>query len=227
MANLNQKIPIQASPSIVSYNYTDISDGTGVIVFNGASHREASTTALYLTTATPYSSSVVVSGSAVPGTATAQVLSANFDIIFNRPQRIKGQAYLNVTFGGTGNAGTGTPTIFISGGSLQNSTTSETMASIGNLNNQGIDLSFPSEGTYSKQLNIELDMTGTTYHIKQDDVLRLNVQVWGTTTGSRAISYGGIGADPADRNDPDGLTIADADTTQMVLYLPFMVDVGQ
>lgn len=222
MANLNQKIPIQASPSIVSYNYTDISDGTGVIVFNGASHREASTTALYLTTATPYSADIIVSGAFVTGgPATGLILDKNFDVTFNRPQRIKGKAYLNVTMGGTGDTGNGTPTIFISGGSLSNATTGETLASIGNLNNQSLDLSVPSLGTHSKVLNIELDASNKVYIFKANDTLRLNIELWGTLTGTSPIVYGGIGADPADRNDPDGLTILDADPTTLTLAIPF------
>ena len=220
---LPQNIPIPTAAAIASFNFFDISEGTGIISFYGVSHRESSSASYYLTSNTnTYSSTVVASGAFVTGSSTGQILSANFDIKFNRSQNLKGYAYMNFSFGGTGTTGTGTPSIFISGGSISNNTTGTTLASLGNLSNQAIDLSSPVLGSYSKGLNVRFDLTGGPYHFAPGDTLRLNLQVWGTCSGTAPITYGGIGIDPQGRADPDDLTIQTTNTTKMILNLPFL-----
>lgn len=215
-------IPIPASPAIASYNSLDIAEGTGRIAFNLASYRNDGATAYYLTTDTPYSAYVVASGAQVAGSSTTRIFNLDFDITFNRTQNLKGYAYLNLSIGGTSSVGTGTPSIFISGGSLQNATQGTTLTSIGKLDNQALDLSVPSVGTHSKTINLRLDLTGGPYTIAPNETLRLNLQLWGNTTGTSGISHGGIGVDPQDRNDPDGDTIEDTVTTKAILNLPVL-----
>src|SRR3990167_4164279 len=115
-------IPIPQSAAIASFNYTDIAEATGIVSFYGAVHTSGSSayppadqTGYYLTTTTPYSNQVIVSGAIIAGAGQGYVSSNNnFDITFNRPQNVKGNAYLNIVLGGTRPAGGSSPFIWVS-----------------------------------------------------------------------------------------------------------------
>src|SRR3990167_9378636 len=113
-------IPIPQSAAIASFNYTDIAEGTGVVLFYGATHKEVSTTSYFLTTNTPYSNDVITSGAILQSANWTEVINKNFDVRFNRPQNIKGYAYLSLSLGGYASAGAGSLQIKVSGATLNN-----------------------------------------------------------------------------------------------------------
>lgn len=226
-ATLPLNIPIPQSAAIASFNYTDIAEATGIVAFYGAVHTSGSSayppadqTAYYLTTATPYSNQVIVSGATIAGGGQGYVSSNNnFDITFNRPQNIKGYAYLMISLGATRPAGGSNPYIWVSGANIQNSTTSTIISDT--INSQALEQVTTSK---SKTMLMRFDMTGTPKHFKAGETLRLHFDVWGTGGSTAGLNYGGYGADPQDRDDPDGNTLANTVTTQLTLYVPFLLN---
>ena len=213
--------PQPVSPAIASYAYTDIAEGTGIVLFYGASNHANGTTDYILTTNTPYSSRIVVSGAQITADGTfGQIATQDYDITFNHPQNIKGTAYLNISIGGysittaTGNK------VWLSGAILQKydgSTTTTLVAVSGAVVNIT-----PANQVVSATQFLPLALTGTT-HFKAGDTLRLSLDLWGYN-GAGDLSHGGWGSDPADRNDPGAKTIADTDTTKLELYIPFLLN---
>lgn len=222
-------IPVPATQAIASFDFFDLVNGTGVVKLYGAEQRGDGAASYYLTTnENTYSNNIVLSGAVVAAGTTTRVFTTNFDIEFNRTLNVKGMAYLNVTIGGHSNGGTGTSTLFLSGATLSNSTTGVTLATQGSM--ETINLTIPATGTSkAKVMNIPFDLTGGPYTISVGDVLRLNLQLWGNTTGTDSIDYGGIGIDPKARTDVRASVNAaatisggNAVTTQMILNLPVL-----
>ena len=229
-ATLPLNIPIPQSAAIASFNYTDIAEATGIVKFygsvwtsGGADYPPAIiTSGGFLTTAAISSSKVAVSGAIIAGGGGGYVLDNNHDVVFNRPQNIKGIAYLNITLGGYRPTGTGSsPNIWVSGATLQNATTATTLGTA--ITSTALELTPAAVATYSKTYLLKFDLSSQVYHFKAGETLRLNLPIWGTGGSASALSYGGYGADPADRDDP-GLTINNTDTTKMELYVPFLLN---
>ena len=86
------------SPAIVTYNYTDIAEGTGVIVFYGFNSNSTGGKEYHLSNNVLYSEST--------GNTRTSAGTDSFDFTtlpFNVPKDVKGTAYFNVgVFGGNG-----------------------------------------------------------------------------------------------------------------------------
>src|SRR3990167_11443950 len=124
---LPQNFPAVPPEALATLTFTDLVNGNGILTLYGATHEEAGTTSYYLTTNQIYSNTVLTSGSTVQSATPVKILDKNFDVTFQRPIDFKGYAHLNVTYGGYATSGTGTLKMFISGASLQNATTSQTL----------------------------------------------------------------------------------------------------
>ena len=229
---LPQNFPPIAPASIASYDFTDIADGTGVRSFYGAVWTSGGadyppaiiTSGCFLTGQELSSAKIAASGAIIAGAGQGYINNNNFDISFSIPQRIKGNAYLQITLGAYRLSAVGsTPQIWVSGASLTNVNKSEQLGA----NITSTTLVLPSVvGVYSKTYNLKFDLSDKIYHFAKGDVLRLNLPLWGTGGSTDALVYGGYGTDPKARADT-GLTISGAYSTQMVLNLPFDIDIGQ
>lgn len=192
-------------PSIVSYNYTDISTGTGVVAFNGFQQQVSGAITFGLTQNSPYSAiDADTSQSVNLGTDTL-----TFDLTaFNLPQRVKGTAYLNFSVElETSGAGYVDITVNLQKVSNGSATTIGT--------NKMERMSRGGAGTTSKVHNIPLSLTTT--HFSKGDNLRLTLAV--ICSGN---AY--IGVDPQNRagtklNSPSTVP------TKMTLYVPFALDI--
>lgn len=213
-------------PVVATFPFSEIREGTGTTKFYGAIHNESGTDAYYLTTSAVYSNDITSVGSTIPGGDTdwKLVLDKDFDVNFNLPQDINGKAYLNISVGGTGGgSGTGSTNLKLSGMQLiKVSNSVETV--LATATSDTFTFSNTAVTTFSKTLLTEIDLSGGPYHFQSGDTLRLNVQLWGQTTGTAGCVTPGWGNDPADRDDPTDTTILDADTTKMELYIPFDID---
>lgn len=219
---LPQNIPIPTSAAVASFNFFDIAEGTGIIEFHGAVHSESNTPGYYLTTTSPYSNQVIVSGAVVPANTTTLISNNSFLVKFNRAQNLKGNAKLNICFGGRRDTGSGSENqMYLSGATIKNATTGQTLAT-----STSDTLMSGSSGvinTFSKIMNIDFDLTGGPYHFAAGDTLSLNLPLWGVGGTAAAIIYGGYGADPIGRTDTVGLTLSGSNSTsKMTLYLPFL-----
>lgn len=232
-STFNKPFPPVAPAAIASYDYVDIAAGTGVIKFYGASHYEAGAESYQLTT-NPLTSNLVVANGTTTITAdtSALIVSNNHDVIFNKPQDIKGYAYLNINCGGKGGTvGLGNFSVYVSGAKLQRVSSGTPTDLCTEVKSGAIS---PWNDYGYKFYNIQMDLTGGPYHFQEGDTLRLVLPVWGTAAGE-AGNYGGYGQDPQNRTDPLAGVQANATfsgasinaPTKMELYVPFVVDVGQ
>lgn len=182
--------------AIASYSYNDVADGTGVIIFYGASQANNSEDYI-LTTQTIKSQSITISNSSN--------VTYNFDLsAFNLPRTIKGTAF--ITMGCYNSSASNPPQTFTfqvkkdSGGNVTNCSSAITPA-------------FPTGNTENKDICAEIPLTQTNF--KKGDILRLAITI-NTTGGSLKF-----GIDPADRADPTAALTA---SRQLKFYLPFRVD---
>ena len=222
--NLPLAFPIQSSPSIATYSYTDIAEGTGIVKFYGAVHNEGETNSFMLTTNTPYSNQIIVSG-AVTTTASAERLrNDTFSVTFNRPQNLKGKAYLNMSIGGNLVSGyDAVERMAVSGAYLAKfDGTTETAITVlvsgASMLHGGVDVT-------SKTILTEFNISSVA-HFKKGDSLRLIIPLWafnGYDNGE--MTHGGYGCDPIGRADPNGKTINTTETTKMELYVPFVLNI--
>ena len=216
-------IPIPQSAAIASFNYTDIAEGTGIVKFYGAVHNEAGVANFYLTTNTPYSDQIVLSGAVTSTAAAERLRNDTFSVTFNRPQNIKGKVYLNITIGGNLLSGwDNVERVGVSGAEIQkyDGITATTLATV-----SGASMLFGGVQAQSRVCLMEFDLSSSTTHFKAGDSLRLLIPLWawsGYNNGSG--THIGYGVDPQDRNDPVALTVKDTDTTKLELYVPFLLN---
>ena len=156
--------------AIASYNYTDVADGTGVIVFYAIISQTSGSVDYHLVTdSSLYSDAVDIGGD----------VDLDFDLTaFNLPRKVKGTAYVSIGLEAVGAGNTIYATVqlrHVRGGTETNITSAIASHTLTNEANM---------------MFIPLPITAT--HFKKDDILRLNVT---TTTSGTA----GFGVDPANR----------------------------
>lgn len=186
--------------AIASYSYTDIAEGTGVVVFNG--FKTTPSPYYKLGTNPPYSEEI----STLNGTDTPTVM--DFDLTpFNLPKIVRGTAYVSL---GIGKAETGSVSVTCQVYKVSAATTAISSARVSKV---VVSASSPEMSL----VNIPLTQT----HFKIGDILRLKMTLTnaGWTGGG---DYGELGHDPAGR---DGTYITGTNvTTQLKFYCPFRID---
>jgi len=190
-----------AEASIASYDYVDIAEGTGVVVFNGGK-AAVSGSAVFLLSRNTFYSDVVSS-------VNATTLNADFDLTpFNLPKTIKGTAYLSFGFYQVNAGGTGYIKIQIqkSSGGVVSNCSSEIYAD-------------PPVGAGAHKMCF-VPISLTTTHFKKGDFLRCSMQITALSSNNE------IGHDPMGRNGAyltSALTTPPV-TTKFQLYIPFQID---
>lgn len=231
-----QNFPPVAPQALASYTFTDLTQGNSFLTLYGAVHTSGSAAyppaaqnTYYLTTQTPFSNQIIVSGAIIAAAAGGYISqNNNLDLVFNIPQRVKGYAFLNISVGGFRPAGGSNPNIWVSGAYLQNVTTSTIISDTVNSDNFELEA---TNNIRAKTMLMQFNLSGGPYHFRKNDVLRLHFDVWGTGGSSSGLQYAGYGIDPKDRADPLAgtvyATLSGAETTQMTLYLPIVTEIGQ
>lgn len=187
--------------SLTTYDYKDVADGTGVIVFNAGQCYTGSTSAFILDGNTFYSDLIYNSYNGAS--------SMTFDTgIFNTPRTVKGNAVLSIPIWNSSASNAGTVKITIqkvSGGSASSISSQTTVnAPIGN-------------GAYNMTLT-RVALTETNFAI--GDNLRVVIDIT-VTNGTIEIAH-----DPAGRyqgNITSALT-APPMVTKMTVAIPFKLD---
>jgi hypothetical protein len=180
--------------TLANYNYSEISEGTGVIKFYGFSTQTDSTKAYALSQNPVYSSDVETSFSVPNG--------ANFDLsAFNLPKTIGGTGIVNACFyvgSGTGYLGVilkrvrnGVETNIVTG------VYSPNKAAVGNL-----------------LITVPLTIPQTSF--KRGDILRLRLEA----TGASCV----IAHDPQNRDGTYNKPSTDKLISKMEFYCPFKLD---
>ena len=209
--------PFQHQPeAIISFDFVDIAEGTGIVLFSGFSGEISSGLGYHLTAdEAVYSSTKETSGS----DATAPAVDLDFDLSpFNRNRTIRGKALVSFTLvcaPGVNNM-TGLATVFIR--KWDGSTETE-IASV-------ITPTITANATTVKELmTVPIIIPKTDF--KRGETLRLSIVAVGTRTGGATDVSIIYGHDPRNR---DGGTIIpstdDPDTiTKLNFYAPFEIDI--
>jgi len=196
----------QGGQAIASYNYTDLAEGTGVVIYYGLTNKDNAATNYML------SSQAIKSSSNSTNIITAGTnVNCNFDLTsFNIPKEIKGTAYY---FGGIcGYSGmTGYITVQIqkvSGGVESN------CSSV--IQSETFTMGAGEGGGQFCLMAIPLTQT----HFKKGDTLRLNVIFYKTGGGSAM----GFTHSPTNMDTGQAYpSLYPNVTTQLKLYIPFAI----
>ena len=217
--NLPTNFPIPPESSIVSYSYTNVAEGTGIIKFYGYASADSSGTTYHLGKNAVYSN-ITDSGDSTLTSSYVKRQDLDFDLSpFNTPQTIGGTATLNICMRASGDH-TSVSGKFIalikkvSGGETTLVTlTSEDPVASGNV----------GAGDGWKVANIKGTIPNT--HFKIGDQLRLTIEVYQKISGA-GNGWVAIGLDPQNR-DGDYITPSSDDptsTTKLEFYCPFRIN---
>lgn len=196
---------------IASYSYTDIAEGTGIVTFYGLCTSEKSTKDYLLTQKVLYSNDTTTTAAA-PLVSGANLINLDFDVPFNKPQRIKGVAYVQASIGCTvRNTGISWVQYIatikkVSGGAEEVLGTA--------FSEQIIVTNAPDAKTCTVQIPIN-DIA----LFKKGDTLRLSMEISGAqNTGASTIA---VWHDPAGRDDG---TLSTDETSVLNFSVPFVLD---
>lgn len=182
-------IPIPVENSIASYNYADISEGTGITSFYGAAYGDTNSGIGNILTTRQLAGMGAGSGGSANIQADTIVLDKDFDVEFNTPKTIKGKMLAHISYTiGDSSCGSHNEYMIIkvrkvSGGveseivSVQSDTTS------GSANNTYY---------YSKIFGIEVPLT----NFKKGDKLRITQEFHVTMVSSTVAANWSINGDP-------------------------------
>lgn len=202
MALLPVTYPPIPEKAIATYNFTDIAEGTGVVLFQGFNTQIAPTTVEYhLTENQSLFSNFIETADA---TATHTL---NFDLSpFNLPKDIVGTAYVRFSSAISASEQTTVHTVTVKKVATDLSTV-----------NLGSVVSADISGNNVK-FNVVMPITLSLTHFKKGEVLR--VEYVRTKTGAGTVT---IAHDPANR---DGVQVTPAATypTKFEVYIPFRID---
>ena len=189
-----------ASPAIASYDFVDILDGTGTIIFQGFTTDAG---AFILSQSQPFSRDIEVTRS---GTAGDWVVfgTDNFDLSpFNIPQTIRGVAIVNISHHAIA-TGSSRFVIKIKKGSTELASVTTNSIGAGEVLNHCVSLTIPR----------------TDFAV--GDVLRLTIISQATGTGAQTMYYG---ADPQNRDADNLKPSVDPLTTKLEFHCPFELNI--
>ena len=195
-----------SEPSIASYSYTDIAEGTGVVKFYLFNSEDDSAKDYHLTSNVLFSRDVTAqaSGSGSPKQ------DIDFDLAaFNMPQTINGTGYATIAMGGRSTAGS---SVYIIVRVRKESGGETTLVSI-----QSDTHTLPAASTQNWYFNVPLVIPQT--HFKKGDILRITIETYPVHVDTGIH----IGTSPKNR----GYTVAGGTAvtlSESTVYIPFKLD---
>lgn len=207
---------VAQSNAIASYNWTDISDGTGIVVFYGYQEKDSSGTSYKLNQNALYSRAIELTGNAGPDWTKA--LDLDFDLSSFRTQKdIGGHATFQIPAFTTDSAAAGEAHCYVIVKVRKWDGSTET--DIVSFQTDTIDADggatyaiFTVGGTIPKT------------HFKRGDTLRITLEVWGSRTNYASTIPVGIAFDPINREGPTYFTAANIDTRVFKCLIPFSIE---
>lgn len=191
MAGLPLNFAIPAENAIASYNYTDISEGTGIQVFYGCDSVNSVGTTYIATGKSLWSANTSTTVAGTTSGTMDKYIDADFDVTFNTTKTIVGDAYVNMCF--AINSATTPKTGYIIFKVRKYSGGVET--DLGTV--QSATLTGQSNATVWRPLNMKVAIAQTEF--VQGDILRLTVEAW--MQSSNANGFIKIYHDPKGRAD--------------------------
>ena len=195
--------------AIASYDYTDIAEGTGIVAFLGSQSEQTTNSTYLLTTSSHFANDMLTSAALSGSVADAKQMDLDFDVVFNQPQNIRGNAYISATVGCAAR-NTGTTTIYFIAKLRKWDGTTETEIASAQSQNYAV-----TNAPAVKTLLCRMPLTATT-HFKSGETLRLTMEIWAAnTTGAATLVFY---HDPAGRDDG---TLGTTETSKLTAYIPF------
>ena len=185
--------------AIASYDYIDIAEGTGIVVFHGGATRSSSGGYMFRLGRNVFYSDIIASGGTNLGTDDLKLLDFDFDVQFKRPQIIEGNSLISIPIGVRGNVAASNYKGYAAVAVQKVSEGVET--ELFALTSGGLITSAQSwEHGYN---TIEADIPKT--HFKSDDTLRLQVQLYarGNAADTAVVM---MGMDPNNRTQSGSLS---------------------
>jgi len=213
--------PVPGESSIASYNYTDLAEGVGYVIYYGISSTDSVGTTHFLHTTAMYDgyNETTGTGNYTAGVIDQAAFTAEIDIDFdlspyNLPKIVNGTVRIIVSIGapagGAGNAAEAyvTFTLYHWDGATE--------TSIGTVTSPTLVLA--ENTTVARTYNLEIDASAGR-HFKKGEILRLNAKVYGkrTQANNRAVY---IWHDP---KDIDAMIQAE-ETHILEAHIPYKID---
>lgn len=170
---------------LASYDFVDISSGTGYINFYAGNTVDLE----LLSNFTFYSDAVSFVSAGFSG-AVALQLDTDFDVVLNRPLDLSGTGIVNVPIGGFSGGGTWSSYVIVKLRKWDGVTETEIC------NNQSSTSTISGGGStayFMKAVDLTIPLT----HFKKGETLRLTVESW---AGSLATGTVFVGNDPMNRS---------------------------
>lgn len=217
-----------AEASIQSFDWTDIASGQGYVTFYGASDESA----YFLTPNVCYSQKVYTDNGGSSATVDTKQLDIDFDILFNVPQTIYGNAIVNVPIMSINTDAGGTSDQFMYPWVAIRKWDGTTETTIASISGSVVELDeltqYNDTYTTGQTMHCVTVNIATPTRIKKGETLRVTVEVhqWAGRS-SRCL----LGHDPQNRSVEQTETTADLDTvgfngkpTVLSCQIPFKVD---
>lgn len=207
--------PKATPPAIASYDFTDIAEGTGIVLFygftaeavDGGDHGYGT---YHLSTNPSIFSDSIESTFGVPSATT--VTECDFDTApFNLPKEVDGTAYINFTWKVTNTTGTNNNYATVTIRKWDGTTETDLVV---------------ASGAAVSSSTVATDMFKCTVprtHFKAGEQLRVSVGLSKTTAGDNP--QGHIAHDPQNRDGTQIQPSGDATlTTKMLAFIPFRIE---
>jgi hypothetical protein len=212
---------------LATYDYTDIAEGRGVILFKAFTSDTEGTTGYHLGTEDIYSSDIETVSTNFSTTEWVKVLEKDFDLPpFNLPRTIKGTAIINTCFCVTNAGGLNSTKRYAYLIFKIRKYSGSTELEIASGQTASVPYSGVESGCAIRLVSIPITIPQT--HFKKGDVLRLTIEGWGKVLaiGSNQEGKLYIATDPMNRDGARIKPSSDDPTsiTKLNLYLPFKLD---
>lgn len=204
--------PEKPRQAIASFDFTDIADATGTVIFLGLKTIADTTANHHLTQDSLFSEDI---NAVAKSTGTAlntweMEHDIDFDLsIFNLPQTIRGSAKVSVTMQMIVRAGNTGRSYFIA--KLRKWDGSSETEIANTQSSTFEDVPGGSDSTNYKTVAMNITVPRT--HFNKGDTLRMTIEHW--AFNSEILFYA----------DPKGRTAGSADTTVMEAHIPFDIDI--
>ena len=201
---------------IVSYDYTDIEEGTGTVVFYGSVVDEDAVSDYVLSKNIFNSKTIEIASAEKTMTADyVEHVNIDFEVSFNVAKTVKGHAYL-----------TGSFDYYKTADANQTAYWKATLNKVSGGVETEIGSSRFTDAVSSDRVEKTLRISLTETDFKPGDILRLTILAYGkyTSAGVRTAIYT-FGADPKNRDRTRITPSTESDqTTQLKLYVPFKLN---
>lgn len=208
-SSLPKNFPPTTEPAIASFDHNEIASGVGIEDFFGAT-----TTDDEILTTLIIPSDLIVSKATAGTTAFSERLSKDFDVPFNVSRVINGTGYVSIETGALKSAQGAVFNPVIKIQKISGATTTTLATSSGSITRSDVDTGrFYGDVGYRREL-ISFDIANEAF--KADDILRVNVGIWGNSKAGPESQTYCFGHDPTDRPDIQSLNEAGSEKRAII-----------